>query len=76
MPSTPKLNNSLNDSLQRKLTQHLHNLEALTDSAETQHAKDVYQGIADCIRSSKPIPKHLQEEYVKLQSFTQNKYGK
>lgn len=43
----------------------------------SQHAKDVFAAIKDCISSSTPIGQDLQDQYVRIiaNEQTQNRYG-
>ena len=47
------------------------------DAGWTEHHKDVFRAIGQCIIDSKPIDKELQEQYVQALANNQavNKYG-
>lgn len=54
-------------------------LEAkIEDQGHSQHARDVFTAIKDCITSSTPISKELQDQYVQIiaNDQRQDRYGK
>ena len=65
-----------NQSVIRQHAEALALLDANIAAEDNPRLRDVAKRIKDCIITSRPIPKDLQEQYVKLASTQkQNRFG-